>query len=112
MCQGMPSWWGEKILIKDVMETRSSECAFICNQSKYENIWVKGLLVWQKCHVGKGECLTYSLCLSYCSKEKKTGQDTGGNVRHMLYYSASYILDGICEVDWTVSGIINVSFIL
>ena len=32
---------------KYVMEMRSGECCFICIQSKYENIWVKVLLVWQ-----------------------------------------------------------------
>ena len=98
MCQGMAWWWGEKFWLKDVMETRSSECGFVCNQSKYENIWVKGLLVWQRCHVGKGERLTYSLCLSVCSKEKKTSSLGGGHVRRVvLLYLVN--LDGICEVD-------------
>ena len=32
---------------KDVMEMRSSECCFICIQSKYKNIWIKGLSIWQ-----------------------------------------------------------------
>ena len=29
------------------MEMTSGECRFICIQSKYKNIWVKGLLVLQ-----------------------------------------------------------------
>ena len=32
---------------EDVMEMRSGECCFICIWSKYENIWVKELSVWQ-----------------------------------------------------------------
>ena len=46
MCHGV--WLGDEVknfFIKDVMETRSSQCGFICNWSKYKNIWVKGLLV-------------------------------------------------------------------
>ena len=41
---------------KDVMETRSGECGFICYWSKYINIWVlKGDISLVDCHVGKEE---------------------------------------------------------
>ena len=46
MCQGM-AFYEVKNFGKDAMETQSSECCFICIWSKYENIWVKGLSVWQ-----------------------------------------------------------------
>ena len=74
MCQGVPWQLGEKIVIKDVMETRSGECHFVCNQSKYKNIWVKGLSVWQKVPCGEKENGLPTVCVYlFVAKKRKEG---------------------------------------
>ena len=61
---------------------------------------------------GKKRNVIPIVCVYFvCSREKKRSKAVRGNVRHMLCYSTLWILDGICEVYWDLSEIINASFV-
>ena len=53
MYQGMAWWWGETFSLKMPWRCKAVSVVLFFNWSKYENIWVKGLLVWQTAMLGK-----------------------------------------------------------
>ena len=55
------------------METQSGECGFICNCSKYKNIWVKGVasLIKMQCVKRKMSYLQFVSILFVAKKQKR-----------------------------------------
>ena len=58
---------------KDVMETQSGECGFICYWSKYKNVWVKEVasLIRMPCVKWRMSYLQFVVILFVAKKQKR-----------------------------------------